>query len=115
MSKVSRTEIRVYETAVREGWDIPAEKRAEAIEVLSTIMHDATVGRRDRMAAARALLQPSRGEVPALRAELDALRAELDALRAAHGTQYEELVHRLRAIESKPETDAGPADAAVGD
>jgi hypothetical protein len=85
MSHPSRSELRLYERALRNGWDVPAETRAEVVRVLAEIVGDGTAKRRERTAAARALLQ--------------ATRVELEAIRVAQEVQYEDLVQRLEALE----------------
>ena len=85
MSDPTRTELRLYERAIRQGWDVPAAVRAEVIGMLAAIVRDPRARRRDRTAAARALLQ--------------ATRVDLDAIRVAQGAQYEELARRLEALE----------------
>jgi hypothetical protein len=100
MSEPSRSDMRLYERALRQGWDIPAELRTEIIEMMRKIMGDATATRRDRTAAARVLLQAN--------------RVELDAIRVAQGAQYEDLVRRLRALEGEDQDDGGLAKVAGG-
>jgi len=56
MSEPSRSDMRLYERALRQGWHIPTELRTEIIEMMRTIMVDPTSTRRDRTAAARVLL-----------------------------------------------------------
>ena len=85
MSDPSRSDLRLYERALRDGWDVPAATRAEVIRVLGEIVGDAKARRRDRTAAARALLQAS--------------RVELEAIRVAQAAQYEDLARRLAALE----------------
>jgi hypothetical protein len=85
MPDPSRSDLRLYERALRNGWDVPAATRAEVIKVLGEIVGDAKARRRDRTAAARALLQAS--------------RVELDAIRVAQALHYEDLAHRLEALE----------------
>ena len=85
MSHPSRSELRLYERALRNGWDVPAETRAEVVRVLAEIVRDGTAKRRERTAAARALLQ--------------ATRVELEAVRVAQGVLYEDLARRLEALE----------------
>ena len=85
MSHPSRSDLRLYERALRNGWDVPSETRAEVVRVLGEIVRDGTAKRRDRTAAARALLQAS--------------RVDLEAIRVAQGVLYEDLAQRLEAIE----------------
>ena len=85
MSHPSRSELVLYERALRNGWDVPAETRAEVVRVLSEIVRDGNAKRRERTAAARALLQ--------------ATRVELEAIRVAQGVLYEDLAGRLAALE----------------
>jgi hypothetical protein len=85
MSHPSRSDLRLYERALRNGWDVPAETRAEVVRVLAEIVRDGTAKRRERTAAARALLQ--------------ATRVELEAVRVAQGVLYEDLAQRLEALE----------------
>ena len=67
MSHPSRSELRLYERALRNGWDVPAETRAEVVRVLGEIVRDGTAKRRERTAAARALLQATRVDLEAIR------------------------------------------------
>jgi putative ubiquitin-RnfH superfamily antitoxin RatB of RatAB toxin-antitoxin module len=85
MSDPSRSDLRLYERALRNGWDVPAATRVEVIRVLGEIVADPKARRRDRTAAARALLQAS--------------RVELDAIRVAQSVHYEDLARRLAALE----------------
>jgi hypothetical protein len=85
MPDPSRSDLRLYERALRNGWDVPASTRVEVIRVLGEIVADSKARRRDRTAAARALLQAS--------------RVELDAIRVAQSVQYEDLAQRLAALE----------------
>jgi len=85
MPDPSRSDLRLYERALRNGWDVPAATRVEVIRVLGEIVSDTKARRRDRTAAARALLQAS--------------RVELDAIRVAQSVQYEDLARRLEALE----------------
>src|SRR5947209_8292836 len=85
MSEPSRSDMRLYERALCQRWDIPAKMRLEIVTKMSEIMSDEKATRRDRTAAARVLLQAS--------------RVELDAIRVAQGAQYEDLVRRMRALE----------------
>ena len=82
--------------ALRNGWDVSAETRAEVVRVLAEIVRDGTAKRRERTAAARALLQ--------------ATRVELEAIRVAQGVLYEDLAGRLEAMEQ-----SSPPGAEVGD
>jgi hypothetical protein len=100
MSEPSRSDMRLYERALRQGWHIPTELRTEIIEMMRTIMVDTTSTRRDRTAAARVLLQAD--------------RVELDAIRVAQGAQYEDLVRRLRALEGEDRDDGGLAKVSGG-
>jgi hypothetical protein len=77
--------MRLYERAMRNGWDVPAETRAEVVRVLAEIVRDGNAKRRERTAAARALLQ--------------ATQVELEAIRVAQGVLYEDLTRRLEALE----------------
>jgi hypothetical protein len=99
MSEPSRSDMRLYERALRQGWDIPAKLRTEILTTMRQIMGDTTATRRDRTAAARVLLQAN--------------RVELDAIRVAQGSQFEEMVHRMRALELR-KGDGGSAGAADG-
>ncbi len=85
MPDPSRSDLRLYERALRNGWDVPEATRAEVIKVLGEIVSDTKARRRDRTAAARALLQ--------------ATRVELDAIRVAQSVQCEDLSRRLEALE----------------
>jgi hypothetical protein len=93
MSRPIRYELWMYERGLRQGWDIPEAARAEILALLSRVLADATMGCRDRMAAARALLH--------------ATRAELDAIGAEHSLPYAGLVARLRTLAEKDEPDVG--------
>ena len=101
MSHPSRSELRLYERALRNGWDVPAETRAEVVRVLGEIVRDGTAKRRERTAAARALLQ--------------ATRVDLEAIRVAQELQYEDLVRRLEALEGEGPGEARPAAGGAGD
>ncbi len=85
MPDPSRSDLRLYERALRSGWDVPESTRVEVIKVLGEIVSDAKARRRDRTAAARALLQ--------------ATRVELDAIRVAQSVQHEDLSRRVVALE----------------
>ena len=85
MPDPSRSDLRLYERALRNGWDVPAATRVEVIRVLGEIVGDAKARRRDRTAAARALLQAS--------------RVELDAIRLAESLRYGDLERRVGALE----------------
>jgi hypothetical protein len=98
MPDPSRSDLRLYERALRNGWDVPAATRAEVIQVLGAIVADPKARRRDRTAAARALLQ--------------ATRVELDAIRVAQSLQYEDLARRLLALEG---ADGGELAGAGGE
>jgi hypothetical protein len=100
MSEPSRSDMRLYERALRQRWNLPAKMRTEIVTMMSAIMSDATATRRDRTAAARVLLQAS--------------RVELDAIRVAQGAQYEDLVRRMRALEGEEQGDGGLAEIAGG-
>ena len=99
MPKPSRSDIRLYLRALRQGWNIPAKMRHAIIKMLGEIAADGDSTRRERISAARALMQAS--------------RVELDAIRVAQAAQYENIARRLDALEGK--TDAGLAEAAGGD
>ena len=103
MTKPSRSDLRLYARAVRQGWQVPARVRSEIVEMLRTIATDREASRRERTSAARALMQ--------------ATRVELDAIRVAHGAQYEDLIRRLSELEEKSDGElAGNAgeDRAAG-
>ena len=100
MSEPSRSDMRLYERALRQGWHIPARLRTEILTTMRQIMGDTTATRRDRTAAARVLLQAD--------------RVELDAIRVAQGAQYEDLVRRLRALEGEDRDDGGLAKVSSG-
>jgi hypothetical protein len=85
MPDPSRSDLRLYERALRNGWDVPAATRAEVIKVLGEIVSDTQARRRDRTAAARALLQAS--------------RVELEAIQVAQALHHEDLSRRLEALE----------------
>ena len=99
MSDPSRSDLRLYERALRNGWDVPSATRVEVIRVLGEIVADAKARRRDRTAAARVLLQAS--------------RVELDAIRVAQSLRYGDLAHRLEALEG--DGSGGLANAEDGD
>lgn len=99
MSKPSRSDIRLYVRALRQGWNIPAETRTQIVNMLVEIVTGEGATRRERTSAARALMQAS--------------RVELDAIRVAQGAQYEDLARRLEALEGT--TDGGLAEAAGRD
>jgi hypothetical protein len=99
MPKPSRSDIRLYLRALRQGWNIPAAMRVEIINMLGRIAIDQGSTRRERTSAARALMQAS--------------RVELDAIRVAQAAQYENMSRRIDALEGKP--DGGLAEAAGGD
>ena len=101
MSHPSRSELRLYERALRNGWDVPAETRAEVVQMLGEIVRDGTAKRRERTAAARALLQ--------------ATRVELEAIRVAQQVQYEDMVRRLEALEGGGPGEVRPSAAGDGD
>jgi hypothetical protein len=85
MSHPSRSDLRLYERALRNGWDVPVETRTEVVQMLGKIVRDGTAKHRERTAAARALLQ--------------ATRVDLEAIRVAQGVLYEDLAGRLEALE----------------
>jgi hypothetical protein len=87
MTEPSRSDARLYIRALRQGWNIPAKKRTGIIQVLFDMVQDQAATPRERTAAARALMQAS--------------RLELDAIRVVQGTQYEDMVRRLEAIEGE--------------
>ena len=101
MSKPSRSDLRLYARALRQGWNISADVRAETINMLREIMTDKESTRRERTSAARAVMQAS--------------RVELDAIRIAYGAQFENLSHRLKALEGGEASDGRLAKAASGD
>jgi hypothetical protein len=101
MAKPSRSEARLLTRALRQGWNIPADKRSEVINVLCEIAGDKTSTKREKTSAARALMQAS--------------RVELDAIRVAQGAQYEDLVRRMAALEREGGGDGELAKAANGD
>ena len=72
---------------VCQGWVVPERVRTEIVEMLRAIATDREASRRKRTAAGRALMQ--------------ATRVELDAIRVANRVQYEDLIHRLSALEEK--------------
>jgi hypothetical protein len=100
MSKPSRADIRLYLRALRDGWNIPAEVRADIINMLRGIVTDENATRREKTAAARAVMQAS--------------RVELDAIRVAFGARFEEMFRRVEILEGKEQVDAGLAQAASG-
>jgi hypothetical protein len=99
MFEPSREDARLLRRALKQGWDVPVPLRSKIIEVLGGIVGDENAKARERTAAARAVMS--------------AARLELDAIRVAQGTQYEDLVARMDAMEGK--TDAGLAKAEGGD
>jgi hypothetical protein len=96
MPKPSRSDIRLYLRALRQGWNIPAKTRTEIVKMLAQIVIGEGASRRERTSAARALMQAS--------------RVELDAIRVAQLAQFENISMRLGALEGK--TDGGLAEAA---
>ena len=99
MFEPSREDARLLQRALKQGWDVPVPLRTKIIEVLGGIVGDENATARERTAAARAVMS--------------ATRVELDAIRVAQGTQFEDLVERMDALEGK--TDAGLAKAEGGD
>jgi hypothetical protein len=99
MPKPSRSDLRLYTRALRQGWSIPAEMRTNIVNMLAEIVTGAGSTRRERTSAARALMQAS--------------RVELDAIRLAQLAQFENLIKRMEKLEEK--TDGGLATAAGGD
>ena len=87
MPDPSRSDMKLYERALRNGWDVPAATRVEVIRVLGEIVGDAKATTRERTSAARAVMQAS--------------RVELDAIRVAQGLQYEDLIRRVEALEGE--------------
>jgi hypothetical protein len=85
MTKPSRSDQVLYERALSQGWDIPAELRTKIIKMLGEITSDGGSTKRERTAAARALVQAS--------------RVELDAIRVAMLAQFEDMTRRLAALE----------------
>jgi hypothetical protein len=99
MFEPSRSDARLYQRALSQGWEIPVETRTKIIKMLGTIAKDKKASARERTSAARALVQAS--------------RVELDAIRVALGAQYEDLIRRMQALEGH--NDGGLAEAAGGD
>ena len=95
MSDPSRSDMKLYERALRNGWDVPAATRIAVVRMLGEIVGDAKARRRDRTAAARALLQAS--------------RVELEAIRLADSLRCGDLERRVAALEG----DGG--DAGLGE
>lgn len=91
MLEPSREDQRLLIRALRQGWDIPAGLRAQIVAVLGEIISDKGATRRERTSAARALMQAS--------------RVELDAIRVAQGTQHEDVIRRLEALEGEGRSD----------
>jgi|SRR5262245_15446844 len=64
---------RLAERALREGWDVPAEKRPELIAKLIDIaLGEGPAGPRERVSAIKALLGASRLNLEALRVAMSA-------------------------------------------
>lgn len=84
MARPSRSDIRLYERAFRQKWEIAPKKRKEIIEMLVKIAKEST-SNREKTAAARALMQAS--------------RVELDAIRLAQLTLFEDMGRRLEVLE----------------
>jgi hypothetical protein len=101
MVKPSRSDARLFARALRQGWSIPPRMRSRIIKMLCSITSDKEAPMRERMSAARALMQAS--------------RVELDAIRVAQGAQYEDLVRRVEAMEGEGRGDGELAKAAGGD
>ena len=99
MPKPSRSDLRLYSRALRQGWNIPAEMRTKIVKMLHKVVTARKSTARDRTSAARALVQAS--------------RVELDAIRLAYLAQFENLIKRTEAIEEK--IDGGLAEAAGAD
>ena len=59
MSDPSRSDLRLYERAMRNGWDVPAATRVEVVRMLGEIVGDPKARRRDRTAAARRWCRPA--------------------------------------------------------
>jgi hypothetical protein len=87
--------MRLHGRALRQGWNIPAAKRTEIIDMLLGIVNDRTATPRERTSAARALLQ--------------ATRVELDAIRVAQAAQYEDLVRRMASLEGEGDAELAKA------
>jgi hypothetical protein len=99
MSEPSLSDMRLYERALRHGWDIPAKTRTAIIGMLTKLVRKKDARPRERTAAARVLLQAS--------------RVHLDAIRLQQVLDYEDLVQRLQALEGKDHAEL--ADAVGGD
>ena len=99
MTKPSRSDLRLYSRALRQGWKVPEKARIQIVEILHGIVTGgAGVTVRERTSAARAIMQAS--------------RIELDAIRLAHIAQFENLITRMAKLEAT--TDGGLAEAAGG-
>jgi hypothetical protein len=91
MFKPSRSDARLLERALRQGWNIPPKMRTRIIKALGEILDDEKSTRREKTSAARALMQAS--------------RIELDAIQVAEGALYENLVDRMETLESEFQSD----------
>jgi hypothetical protein len=87
MGRPSRSDVRLYSRAFRQGWDIPAKKRKEIITMLVDITQAEKASHREKTSAARALMQAS--------------RVELDAIRLAQMALFEDMSRRLEALEGE--------------
>lgn len=97
MDACSRSDVQLYERALRQGWNVPQAVREQIIATMQAMLTDEKSSARERNAAARLLVQAS--------------RVELDAIRVAQTAEFHEFERRLRALE---EHDAGLAKAEGG-
>jgi hypothetical protein len=95
-------EDRLAARALREGWDVPADRRAALIARLAAIATDPEARARDAVMAAKVLLMASRLTLESIRVSLD-----VEALERLEG--------RLARLESSdgPAEPRGPSDEAV--
>jgi hypothetical protein len=87
MPKPSRSDsdARLYGRALREGWNVPKGKKKEVVATLCAIVAEEKATKREKTAAARALLQAS--------------RMELEAIRVAQGALFVSLSGRMEELE----------------
>ena len=97
----SDDDARLFCRALREGWDVPAERRPEVIARLVEIATGKESAPREATAAARALLQ--------------AARLQLETVKVAEASGYAEalaLLEELRACAELGAAAEGPPPAA---
>ena len=86
MFEPSRSDAPLLQRALRSGWDVPEEMRATILAVLREIVNDGNTTARERISAARAVVQAS--------------RVELDAIRVAMAANFEDLNGRVGNLEA---------------